>query len=379
MTFTRKGIGAKLLLAFSAMAGLMIIAVMIGVAGFSLVAKTERTVINSAVPSLAEARKLSDLSSRIIFNAQVLAKSKLESERMQQGRALTVHIEALTRSLHALEQYSFDQPLMLKLEDDVKRIVDNLALLGLLVGRQIDLQSQLDELTAVMTKATHQIDSLSQSQVANANTIAVANVSRIYDLVAENNKPAVYNALDSLVEVDMDLSERLFELRFLSLQVINMLDDSERIMDIKSLVALKKRFNNAVNIISHRVKAVEDPSRSEQLLKQTAKLERGNMLFGVSEQLIYAKQDVQRLDQQNLVLFQELNSTVDNIIAEANTNTQQAVKQVDQTLTVARNTLIVISAIGLLALVLIMFALFVVLIIIAEPYYHWRAVTYVFN
>ncbi|MEC6832123.1 TMAO reductase system sensor histidine kinase/response regulator TorS [Photobacterium toruni] len=354
MTFTRKGIAAKLLLAFSAMAGLMIIAVMIGVAGFSLVAKTERTVINSAVPALAEARKLSDLSSRIIFNAQVLAKSKLESERMQQGRALTIHIEALTRSLHALEQYSFDQPLMLKLEDDVKRIVDNLALLGLLVGRQIDLQSQLDELVAVMTKATHQIDSLSQSQVANANTIAVANVSRIYDLVAANNKPAVYNALDSLVEVDMDLSERLFELRFLSLQVINMLDDSERIIDIKSMVALKTRFNNAVNIISHRVKSVEDPSRSAQLMKQTAKLKQGNLLFSVSEQLIYAKQDVQRLDQQNLVLFQELNSTVDSIIAAANTNTQQAVKQVDQTLTVARNTLIVISGIGLLALVLIM-------------------------
>ncbi|CEO38743.1 TMAO reductase system sensor histidine kinase/response regulator TorS [Photobacterium kishitanii] len=354
MTFTRKGIGAKLLLAFSAMAGLMIIAVMIGVAGFSLVAKTERTVINSAVPALAEARKLSDLSSRIIFNAQVLAKSKLESERMQQGRALTIHIEALNRSLYALEQYSFDQPLMLKLEGDVKRIVDNLALLGLLVGRQIDLQSQLDELTAAMTKATHQIDNLSQSQVANANTIAVANVSRIYDLVAENNKPAVYNALDSLVEVDMDLSERLFELRFLSLQVINMLDDSERIIDIKSLVALKTRFNNAVNIISHRVKSVEDPSRSEQLMKQAAKLERGNLLFGVSEQLIYAKQDVQRLDQQNLVLFQQLNNTVDDIIAAANDNTQRAVKQVDQTLTVARNTLIVISAIGLLALVLIM-------------------------
>ncbi|PQJ91493.1 TMAO reductase system sensor histidine kinase/response regulator TorS, partial [Photobacterium phosphoreum] len=113
-------------------------------------------------------------------------------------------------------------------------------------------------------------------------------------------------------------------------------------------------FNNAVNIISHRVKSVEDPSRSEELMKQTAKLERGNLLFGVSEQLIYAKQDVQRLDQQNLVLFQQLNSTVDEIISAANINTQLAVKQVDHTLTVARNTLIVISAVGLLALVLIM-------------------------
>nr|WP_230626972.1 TMAO reductase system sensor histidine kinase/response regulator TorS [Photobacterium angustum] len=354
MTSTLKGIGTKLLIAFSAMASLMIIAVMIGVAGFSLVAKTERTVINSAVPALAEARQLSDLSSRIIFNAQVLAKSKAESERMRQGRALTVHIEALNRSLHSLEQFSFDQPLMVKLEEDVKRIVDNLALLGLLVGRQIDLQSQLDKLTTEMTKATHQIDNLSQSQVSNANTIAVANVSRIYDLVADGNKPAVYKALDSLVEVDMDLSERLFELRFLSLQVINMLDDSSRIADIKSLVALKKRYNDAVGIMSQRVKSVEDPSRSEQLVELTAQLNRGRLLFGVIEQLIYAKQDVERLDQQNLVLFQQLNNTVDDIIDVANVNTQQAVKRVDHTLTLARNTLIVISAIGLLALVLIM-------------------------
>lgn len=354
MTLTRKGIGAKLLLAFSAMAGLMVIAVMIGVAGFSLVAKTERTVINSAVPALAEARQLSDLSSRIIFNAQVLAKAKDESERINQGRALTIHIEALNRGLDALEQYSFDNALMATLEDDVKRIVDNLALLGLLVGRQIDLQSQLDALIAAMTQATHQIDNISQSQVSNANAIAIANVARIYDLVADSNYAAVYNALDSLVEVDMDLSERLFELRFLSLQVINMLDDSNRIVDIKSLVNMKKRYNSAVDIVSKRVKSVEDPSRSAELTALALQINRSRELFDIIEQLIYAKQDVERLDQQNLVLFQQLNSTIDGIINAANINTQQAVKRVDHTLTLARNTLIVISAIGLLALVLIM-------------------------
>ncbi|GAL04990.1 sensor protein TorS [Photobacterium aphoticum] len=98
MTLTPSGIGQKLLIAFSMMAGLMIIAVVIGVAGFSLVAKTERNVINSAVPALAEARQLSDLSTRIIFNAQVLAKSKDEMERDRQGKSLTIHIQALNQS-----------------------------------------------------------------------------------------------------------------------------------------------------------------------------------------------------------------------------------------------------------------------------------------
>ncbi|MGF1680000.1 TMAO reductase system sensor histidine kinase/response regulator TorS [Photobacterium minamisatsumaniensis] len=354
MTFTPNGIGQKLLIAFSMMAGLMIIAVVIGVAGFSLVAKTERTVINSAVPALAEARQLSDFSTRIIFTAQVLAKSKDEAERDQQGKSLTIHIEALKQSLKSLEQFPFEQALMQQLDEDVENIVNNLAMLGVLVGRKLTLTDQVQQLNDEMTLAAVQIDTLSQSQVSNANTIAVANVSRIYDLVENDDKPAVYNALDSLVEVDMDLAERLFELRFLSLQVINMLDDLNQVNTVPQLVALKKRFNYSVSVIQHRVKSVEDPSRSVQLLALTKTLHQGGELFHQLEQLTKAKQDVERMEQQNLVLFQQLNQTVDDIIKAANTGTKQAITKVDDALNVARNSLIVISVLGMLALVLIM-------------------------
>ena len=354
MNFTPSSIGQKLLIAFSMMAGLMIIAVVIGVAGFSLVAKTERTVINAAVPALVEARQLSDLSTRIIFNAQVLAKSKDEKERDQQGKSLTLHIRALNNSLQSLDQYAFEPELMEQLETDVENIVNNLAMLGMLVGRKIELSEQVKTLNNTMTVATKQIDELSQSQVSNANTIAVANVSRIYDLVEKGNQEAVFNALDSLVEVDMDLSERLFELRFLSLQVINMLDDSEQIHTISELNKLKQRFEYAVGVIQQRVKSVEDPSRSEQLLEQVKALNNDGEFFSNMEALIYARQDVERMEQQNLVLFQQLNQTVDGIIQAANVGTQRAVKQVDETLTVARNSLIAISALGMVALVLIM-------------------------
>ena len=354
MNLTPSSIGQKLLIAFSMMAGLMIIAVVIGVAGFSLVAKTERTVINTAVPALVEARQLSDLSTRIIFNAQVLAKSKDEKEREQQGKSLTLHIRALNNSLESLDQYAFEPELMEQLVTDVENIVNNLAMLGMLVGRKIELSEQVKLLNSTMTVATKQIDELSQSQVSNANTIAVANVSRIYDLVERGNQEAVFKALDSLVEVDMDLSERLFELRFLSLQVINMLDDSEQISTISELEKLRERFEYAVGVIQQRVKSVEDPSRSEQLLEQVKALDNDGEFFSDMEALIYANQDVERMEQQNLVLFQQLNQTVDGIIQAANVGTQQAVTQVDETLTVARNSLIAISALGMVALVLIM-------------------------
>ncbi|MDO6498495.1 TMAO reductase system sensor histidine kinase/response regulator TorS [Photobacterium sanguinicancri] len=354
MAFTRNGIGQKLLWAFSAMAGLMIIAVLIGVAGFSFVAKTERTVINSAVPALVEARQLSDLSTRIIFSAQVLAQAKDEQDRIRQGRALTIHMESLKQSLSALERFSFEPELMTRLDDNIKKIVENLAMLGLLVGRQIELQELVDQLNNKMSSATSQIDALSQSQVSNANTIAVANVSRIYDLIAKEKTNDVYKALDSLVEVDMDLTERLFELRFLSLQVINMLDDSMRLDNPAGLNVQQKRFRHAAKVIQNRVKSVEDPSRSVQLTKLAATLDEGELLFENLHLLLKAKQDVERMAQQNLALFQQVNSTVDDIITTANHNTVQAVTTVDKTLTAARNSLIGISAIGMLALVLIM-------------------------
>lgn len=354
MTLTPRGIGQKLLIAFSMMAGLMMIAVVIGVAGFSLVAQTERTVINSAVPALAEARQLSDLSTRIIFSAQVLAKSKDEQERERQGKSLTVHIQSLKKSLDALEQYSFAPELMQQLEADVDSIVQNLAQLGLLVGRKLQLAEQVEHQNQALTAATIQIDSLSQSQVSNANTIAVANVARIYDLVKQGDDQAVYQALDSLVEVDMDLSERLFELRFLSLQVINLLDDTSRVTNQEALDNLKQRFSYAVSVMHQRVKSVEDPSRSQQLLTFTTKLNQSGTFFDDLSSLIQARQDVERMEQQNLLLFQQLNQTVDDIITAANTGTTQAVTQVEQTLTVARNSLIAISALGMVALVLIM-------------------------
>ncbi|MEJ2763109.1 TMAO reductase system sensor histidine kinase/response regulator TorS [Photobacterium sp. MCCC 1A19761] len=353
MTFTPRSIGRKLLIAFSMMAGLMIAAAVIGVAGFSLVAKTERTVINTAVPALAEARKLSDLSTRIIFTAQVLAKSTTETERDRQGKALTIHIEQLTQSLADLEQYAFAPELMDQLHQDVRNIVDNLAQLGWLVGRKIKLEASAADLIKVLTAATQQIDVLSQSQVSNASTTAVANVARIYDLVDSGDKPAAFRALDTLVEVDMDLTERLFELRFMSQQLINMLDEISRVENQGALEVLHERYRQATTIMQHRVRAVEDPSRSALLVTQTDILAREEPLFTLTRELLSARQDVERMEQQNLVLFQQLNQTVGDLIAAANWGTQQAVSVVEGTLTVARNSLIGISVAGLLALVLI--------------------------
>lgn len=95
MRLAKASIGRKLMLSFSAMALLVLMSALIGVFGFSLVAKTERDVVNSAIPSMLEARQVSELSSRIIASVQTLTNAKTEQERKQSGKELFDQLDSL--------------------------------------------------------------------------------------------------------------------------------------------------------------------------------------------------------------------------------------------------------------------------------------------
>ncbi|MCG7497791.1 TMAO reductase system sensor histidine kinase/response regulator TorS [Vibrio sp. Of7-15] len=354
MLLIRASIGRKLLLAFSIVALLMLIAAVIGVSGFSLVARTERAVINSAVPALVEARHLSDLSTRIISTAQVLAQAETEQERQLNGRAITLHIESLLQRLQGLGSYQFDAHLLKALDDNVQGIIDNLANLGVLVGKKILLKSEVNTLASEMTKRASQVEELASSQVLNSNTIAVANVTKIYDLVESGEQEAIYNALDTLVEVDLDLAERLHELRLLAFKIINTIDDAKSSESLSDIEILHKSFQGDIHIILRRVKAVEDPSRSLKMTELTQELVELQRIFSRLKTLNYTQQNIDKLSQQNLIQFQELNETVDKLITQANRVTTTAVSHVNQTLNMAQSSLVVISLLGIVIVALIM-------------------------
>ncbi len=67
MLLAKASIGRKLLFSFLVMAMLVLLSTAIGVSGFSFVAKTERNVVDTAIPSMLEAREVSELSTRIML------------------------------------------------------------------------------------------------------------------------------------------------------------------------------------------------------------------------------------------------------------------------------------------------------------------------
>jgi two-component system sensor histidine kinase TorS len=67
-------------------------------------------------------------------------------------------------------------------------------------------------------------------------------------LLESNNSEAAYNALDTLVEVDMDLTERLHELRLLT-----QIEEVKSVTVFSRIQELKSQFYSNLTIMERRV------------------------------------------------------------------------------------------------------------------------------
>lgn len=353
MRISPRSIGSKLLYSFLAITVLMITASLIGISGFSFVAQTEQRVVNDAIPSMIEARQVSELSSRIINSSQQLTNATDDAERKQAGAILFNQLDRLLDHIQSLGSGSFDGSLLQKLENNVQKIIDNFAELGLSVEKRLLLNSEIESAVLRMQVQANELESLTRTQVLNTSTVAVANVAHIYDLLDGGNKDAVYRALDSLVEVDLDLSERLHELHLLAFRLLTQIEEVKTVTDFERLLLLREQYESNLTIMSRRVKSVEDPSRSVKMGSIIADLREHEVVFEWLMQRHKNNQLASELNVKTLDNFTELNQIVSQLIDISNQSTEKAIEQVSNTLNYAQWTLILISIVGLTGVVLI--------------------------
>lgn len=355
MLLATASIGRKLLLSFIAMAMLVMLSALIGVSGFSLVAKTERNVVDSAIPAMIEARQVSELSTRIISSVQLLSNARNEQERKESGRVLFEQLESLLTHIKELGgSESFDSQLLEDLENNVQNVIDNLAELGVSVERKLWLAKEIDTRVEEMRLLSEELEQLTRTQVQNTSTIAVANVTHIYDLLESNKKSQVYQALDALVEVDLDLTERLHELHLLAFKMLNQIEEARTLTNIERIQQVQSDFESNLKIMKRRVLAVEDPTRSKQMSQLLTELGKRQVVFTILMQQYENNEQSQQLMQKTLELFSELNGTVNKLVDDSNKTTTVAVDELTSTLKFAQWSLTVISIVGLIVLVLIL-------------------------
>ncbi|CAH0529568.1 TMAO reductase system sensor histidine kinase/response regulator TorS [Vibrio hippocampi] len=348
MVLSRASIGQKLLFSFVVMALLVLLSTAIGVSGFSLVEKTKRNVVDTAIPSMIEARQVSELSSQIIASVHTLASAKTTKQHQESGSQLFNELELLLERIKTLRTDSFDTELLTELENNVQAIIDSLAELGLSVNQSINLSGYSKQQVDQLNVWAQELEQLTRTQVLNTSTITVANVTHIYGLVENNNKLQATKALDELVEVDLDLSERLHELHLLAFRTLNQIEEFKTVSDPQRIEQLQRNYIANVNIMKRRVQGVEDPTRSQQMSLLLQQLNQGKRVFETLKQKHETDIHSQTILQDTLVLFASLNTTVSQLVDQSNLTTSNAVETLSSTLLYAKWTLGLLSLVSLL-------------------------------
>lgn len=354
MLLTTASIGRKLLLSFIALAVLVMVSALIGVLGFSLVAKTERNVVDTAIPAMIEARQVSELSSRIIASVQTLSNAKNEPERQAAGKVVFTQLDKLFSHIKTLgSSGSFDPDLLLRLEVNVQQVIDNLAQLGLSVERRLKLASEIAAQAAQMRLLSNELEQLTRTQVLNTSTTAVANITHLYALLSAGEREAIIQALDAFVEVDLDLSERLHELHLLAFRMLNQIEEARTLNNAQRIDEVSREFAANLKLMQRRVSAVEDPTRLAQMAQLLQQLAERKHVFSLLFQQEENNQQSQALMLATLDLFTQLNSTVNHLVDASNQATSEAAQALTQTLDFARTLLTIISLLGFAIVVLI--------------------------
>ncbi|MFM4962537.1 TMAO reductase system sensor histidine kinase/response regulator TorS [Aeromonas bivalvium] len=346
---TLSGLGGKLLLAFSLMALLTLTASLVGWLGLGHLGGLERRLQHTLL-TLDGARELAQVSGDILASSRLLTMAANEAERSHQGRLLTLQGQQLQRLLDQLGEGREQDVAWQSLDQLGLAILGNLGQQGRLVGERLALQGQGETLRGELVAASGRVAELARSQMENAQTVTVANISGLYALRGE----AARSALDTLLEQDLDWLEQMTELRHRTLIQQQRLEELWRADNGARLDGLMAEYEQDLAVIRLRAVAVADPGRRLRVADALDQLARGERLGEIRRQWLGVGQALAALSASNQVLMERLNGSVAEGVHDARSSLAQSQSRLSERLALTEHGLGLIGALTLLALGLLM-------------------------
>ena len=263
--FGRFGIASRLFAAFAGVAALSIAAGVIGWVVLRNVDTAQTTIVDQAMPAIAEGRIIAETSSRIAAHGALLATAESQAERQAEADILRSTTDLLSDRLDALEGYGFPEQEVAELRGVVSALAANLEKQDEMVGARIEMNALLAASVARTLDAAGELSALSETLTSNAASGATVVISNLYELVEDPARlPATLDAFDRLVEADLFLLERMFELRMRASEQGLLLNQLSRARDAAEIAWIEERYSSNLRILPRRVALIDDPIRREQ-------------------------------------------------------------------------------------------------------------------
>ncbi len=348
--FRKLGIGGRLFLAFAGIMGLSLISGLVGWLELREVAGTQAFITRSAMPAATEARGVAETSARLIARSPRLIEAASDEERQAQAAILFAEAKDLRQSIAKFGGYGFDPAAISELQASVDRIIDNLSAQDDLVMRRLALNQQVEGLLVEAQDAARGLYDLSETLVSNAAASTSAVIANLYDLVEDRDEtePAML-ALDRLVERDVYLMERMFEMRLRSSQIGLLFNQLDKTDSLEEILWLENSLRQDLQILKRRIASIDDPVRRTQGEAILARLQAVNEetdagnIFELHRAVLRTSAEIERLADESLRLSNELSLLIASLVEDSKAFTETVTKQAESAVGVGLFTLLAMT------------------------------------
>lgn len=321
----RLGIAGRLLLAVSGIAMLSLASGGVGWLILRNIEGTQATIVDRALPAAADAEAIARLSAQIIARGSLLTSATSQEARRLEALALSRRSAEMEALLGDIAGYRIGSAGLGGLRDGVRGLLDNLDQQNDLVARRIELSDQLAAGIDDALEASESLSVLSDTLVSNAASGTTSVIASLYDLIeSRDRQEESFDALDRLIEEDIYLLERMFELRMRSSQVGLLFNQLRRAGDVDEVASLNEAFAFNLRILTRRVAGIQDPIRLAQARAMLARLQAvaddaPGSVFRQRREILDLNRQLQDLARANRDLSEALSNDVAALVAETKT------------------------------------------------------------
>jgi two-component system, OmpR family, sensor histidine kinase TorS len=357
----RWGIGTRLFLAFVVIAMLGLTSGLVGWLSLRHVAESQEIVTERAFPAVVTAQSVARVSAEMVSAIPELASATTPEQHEARAQALRMRAHTLERLLESLDRQPPDAAAIDDLRDNASALIDNLSRQERLVAHRIRDSVRTEAWIAHAVEEVTALSDVAADLVANASARSMAVIANLYGLVElplDEHEPT-FLALDRLVEEDLYLLERMFELRLRSAQVAMLLNQLERAPSVAATEEIEEVVLGHVNVIDRRIDSIDDPVRRERARSHFLELTQWDegaelpSLFELRRDVIETRQAVSTLSEENRTLAGTLDTSVSMLVESARRFSADAADEAKRSTQYGLWTVIGVSLVAILIATLV--------------------------
>lgn len=354
--FNRLGIGARLFIAFL---GITAVSLSSGVASWFILRGISQAQIRmsaEALPAVAATQRTADASARLVAAAPALTGARDETSRSKQEAELSALALEIRKSVTDARFSSLPGETVAKLSGTVDLLVSNLSAQNRLVKERLEAQRNFNRRADETIKAATAIVDLSETLVSNASAGASAVIASLYGLVEDPAQQVeTFDALDRLIEQDIYLLDRMWELRLRSSQIGLLINRLTRAIDGREVQEISTGSQEHLRVVRRRVASIDDPVRREQasgflqvLATSIGTSPSNQSLFSQKLRLIAIGDELDRVAADNRNLSAEVSRVAQDMLVSSENFARSTANQADRAVNAGLYFLVISTLVSVL-------------------------------